>query len=152
MSTGILAVSTITDALDGFIARRFNMITQLGKMMDPIADKFLQFALACTLMVTYPTFFVVLIIMAVEDMILMFGGYYVYDRTGKHLGQARMPGKVATAVFFVFSIILIVVDLSKYMVSYIMIGIMGILVFIATCFYSSQLITLGLGGGIDADQ
>ena len=41
----ILAVMEITDFLDGFIARRYHMVTEIGKIIDPIADKLLQLTL-----------------------------------------------------------------------------------------------------------
>ena len=46
-AAGILAVSTLTDMIDGKIARRFHMVTNLGKILDPVADKATQ----CTLLV-----------------------------------------------------------------------------------------------------
>ena len=45
VSAGILAVSCITDLIDGIIARQYNMISTLGKMLDPVADKVTQFTL-----------------------------------------------------------------------------------------------------------
>ena len=45
----VLTISGITDILDGFIARKFNFITDFGKLMDPLADKATQVALLGTL-------------------------------------------------------------------------------------------------------
>ena len=45
ISAGILAVSCLTDLIDGQIARHFNMVTTLGKVLDPFADKATQFTL-----------------------------------------------------------------------------------------------------------
>ena len=60
--TLLVAVSGISDALDGLIARHFNMITPLGKALDPIADKLTQGALAICLITKYP-FMIVLFIL-----------------------------------------------------------------------------------------
>ena len=46
---GIFLFASVTDVLDGFIARRFNFITDLGKMLDPLADKLLQVSVAICL-------------------------------------------------------------------------------------------------------
>ena len=104
ISAIILILSSLSDFFDGYIARNYNMITNLGKLIDPIADKLTQFAVACTLMYTYPAYILLVIVIVLKDGMLLFGGYYVYKKTGKHLGQAQMPGKIATAVFFFFQL------------------------------------------------
>ena len=48
---GVFLFASVTDLLDGFIARRFNFITDLGKMLDPLADKLLQVSVAVCLCV-----------------------------------------------------------------------------------------------------
>ena len=42
IAAGILAISCLTDMIDGKIARKFNMISELGKVLDPLADKLTQ--------------------------------------------------------------------------------------------------------------
>lgn len=54
----VLLISGITDLLDGFIARRFHMISVLGKMLDPIADKLTQAAVLLSLGSRFPLLFV----------------------------------------------------------------------------------------------
>ena len=46
----LLALSGLTDVLDGAIARKFNLITNLGKLLDPLADKLTQISILCTLL------------------------------------------------------------------------------------------------------
>ena len=57
-AAGILAVSTLTDMVDGKIARRFHMVTNLGKILDPVADKATQCTLLVCLAVRHPVFVV----------------------------------------------------------------------------------------------
>ena len=57
LAASILAVSCLTDMIDGQIARRFNMITDLGKLLDPIADKLTQFALVLCLSLRHPVLY-----------------------------------------------------------------------------------------------
>ena len=57
----VLAISGISDFLDGFIARKFNMVTDFGKFIDPVADKLTQFVLAITLLFSYPLAWILLI-------------------------------------------------------------------------------------------
>ena len=54
LAAAILAVSCLTDLIDGKIARHFNMISTLGKILDPLADKLTQFTLIVCLTVKYP--------------------------------------------------------------------------------------------------
>ena len=54
LAAGILAVSCLTDLIDGKVARHFNMITTIGKILDPLADKATQFSLIICLTVRYP--------------------------------------------------------------------------------------------------
>ena len=54
LSAAILAVSCLTDLIDGKIARHFNMITNVGKLLDPLADKLTQFALILCLSSRHP--------------------------------------------------------------------------------------------------
>ena len=56
----IMAVSCLTDMIDGKIARHFNMITTLGKILDPVADKVTQFTLTLCLSLKYPVLLPVL--------------------------------------------------------------------------------------------
>lgn len=67
IAAGILLVSSLTDLFDGRIARRFHMVTELGKALDPIADKLTHAALAVCLAVRYPLMRALLVLMAVKE-------------------------------------------------------------------------------------
>ena len=56
----IMAVSCLTDLIDGKVARRFNMVSTLGKILDPLADKITQFTLTVCLSLKHPQLFPVL--------------------------------------------------------------------------------------------
>ena len=56
----IMAVSCLTDLIDGKVARRFNMVSTLGKILDPLADKITQFTLTVRLSLKHPQLFPVL--------------------------------------------------------------------------------------------
>ena len=53
VAAAILAISCLTDAIDGKIARKYNMISTIGKFLDPLADKLTQFTLIVCLAVKY---------------------------------------------------------------------------------------------------
>lgn len=103
---GILAVSCLTDMVDGKIARHFNMITNVGKVLDPAADKFTQLALTVCLSMRYPVLRPVLVLFLVKESFQLFACIFNY-RKGKVLDGALMAGKICTTVLFVSLIVLV---------------------------------------------
>lgn len=102
----ILAVSCLTDMVDGQIARRFNMISNLGKLLDPIADKATQFALIICLATRYGAMiFLIILFVLKEGFQLVAMGLNL--RKGKALDGALMSGKVCTTVLFVTLIFMV---------------------------------------------
>lgn len=97
---GILAVSCLTDMIDGKIARRFHMITTLGKMLDPLADKLTQLTLTVCLSMKYPVLYPVLALFVIKELFQLILGI-VFLRRGKMLPGALMAGKVCTTVLFI---------------------------------------------------
>lgn len=95
----ILAVSCLTDAVDGKIARRFHMVSTLGKILDPIADKATQLALILCLALKYPVLNFVLGLFAFKEMFQITLGIF-HLRRGRMLPGALPAGKVCTAVLF----------------------------------------------------
>ena len=96
----ILVVSGITDCLDGFIARRFNMITQLGKILDPLADKLTQLAVCICLAIRHKEFIIILCLLILKEFIMLIAGYQLL-RKGVKLPSSRWYGKVSTVVFYI---------------------------------------------------
>lgn len=96
----IMAVSCLTDMIDGKIARHFNMISTVGKILDPLADKVTQFTLTVCLSLKYPALRPVLILFVVKEIFQLVVGI-VHLRRGKMLPGALMAGKVCTTILFV---------------------------------------------------
>lgn len=96
----IMAVSCLTDMVDGKIARRFNMISTLGKILDPLADKVTQFTLTICLSLKYPSLRPVLILFVIKEVFQLVMGL-VHLRKGQMLPGALMAGKVCTTILFV---------------------------------------------------
>lgn len=103
--TLLVAVSGISDALDGLIARHFNMITPLGKALDPIADKLTQGALAICLITKYPFMIVLFILFLIKETFMGITGILFLRR--KEVYGALWFGKVCTSVLYAVMIILI---------------------------------------------
>lgn len=96
----ILAVSCMTDLIDGKIARRFHMISTVGKVLDPLADKATQFTLTLCLSVHYPVLRPVLVLFVIKEGFQLIMGI-IHFRRGKMLPGALMAGKICTTILFV---------------------------------------------------
>jgi cardiolipin synthase len=103
----ILAVSCLTDLVDGKIARHFNLITTVGKVLDPIADKATQFTLIVCLAVRYKVLFYVIALFVVKETFQIVAAYWLY-RKGRMLKGALITGKICTTVLFVSLIAMVV--------------------------------------------
>lgn len=99
----ILAVSALTDTLDGQIARRFNQISDLGKLLDPIADKLTQGAMLGCLLTRFPNFWIPLILMIVREAFVGITSLLAIKKSG-HVEGAEMHGKVATVLLYAMAI------------------------------------------------
>lgn len=104
----IIGISGITDFLDGFIARKFNMITDLGKIVDPVADKLTQAAIVFSLSFRFQWLIPVVALFVVKEGFMGIMGVILLKK-GKMLNGAKWFGKVSTAVLYVVMFILILV-------------------------------------------
>lgn len=108
LAAGILAVSCLTDMIDGKIARHFNMISTIGKFLDPVADKATQFTLTVCLAVKYPVLWHLAGLFVLKEGFQLIAGI-VQFRKGKMLTGALITGKICTAILFLSLIILVLV-------------------------------------------
>lgn len=108
LAGGILAVSCLTDMIDGKIARHFDMISNVGKVLDPLSDKLTQLALTVCLSVRYPVLRGVLILFVIKELFQVITVYVMFRR-GKVLPGALFAGKICTTVLFVSFIILMLI-------------------------------------------
>ena len=96
----ILAISCLTDAVDGFIARKFHMTSELGKFLDPLADKLTQITLARCLSVRYPVLHSLVALLLTKEFLQLFGSIFLLCK-GIALSSSMMAGKVSTLILFV---------------------------------------------------
>lgn len=93
----ILGISLLTDFFDGKIARRFHMVTEFGKMLDPVADKLTQGALAIAVLTRYPMIGIFLAVFLFKECYMSCMGIYLIKK--KHVRSgAQWYGKICTAV------------------------------------------------------
>ena len=106
LAAAILAVSCLTDLIDGKIARHFNMMTTLGKFLDPVADKATQFTLIVCLAIRYPVLRYLTALFVVKEGFQLIAGVFKW-RKGKILNRALLSGKICTTVLFVSLILMV---------------------------------------------
>ena len=105
LAAGILTFSCITDLLDGYIARRFQMVSDLGKFLDPLADKITQLSVLLCLATRYLLLRALIPLFVIKE-ILQCTLAYLHFRNGKTLNGALFAGKISTAVLFISLILL----------------------------------------------
>ena len=103
----ILAVSCLTDLIDGKIARHFNLITTVGKVLDPIADKATQFTLIVCLAIRYSVLYYVIALFVVKEAFQLLAGLWLF-RKGRMLKGALITGKICTTVLFLSLISMVI--------------------------------------------
>lgn len=102
----ILAVSCLTDLIDGKIARHYNMISTVGKILDPLADKLTQFALILCLSMKYAILWYLVGLFVVKESFQLIAGGINLKR-GRVLKGALMSGKICTTVLFISLILMV---------------------------------------------
>lgn len=104
-ATGVIVLSGLTDVADGFIARKFDMVSDFGKILDPIADKLTQAVLIGCLITRYSRMLPLLILFAVKEVIMGITGILVIKKKDV-VNSAQWFGKLATAVLYAVLILL----------------------------------------------
>lgn len=123
ISAGLLVLSGITDIADGFIARHFNMISALGKALDPIADKLTLLAVIIGLCFASKLMIILLTLFVIKEFIMGIQGLVIIKKTGTTY-SSQWHGKLATFLLYLTMFINIVwVDIPNT----------AILIFIALC-------------------
>ena len=109
LAAAILAVSCLTDMIDGKIARHFNMISNVGKILDPLADKLTQFSLIICLISRYHTLLYLVPLFVIKEIFQLVAGG-ISMKKGKMLKGAQLTGKISTTVLFISLIVLVMLD------------------------------------------
>lgn len=110
----IIFISGLTDAFDGKIARRFNQVSNLGKILDPTADKLTQITIAVMLFIQFQssdthairTFSYVFLLFLAKEALMLIGGLAMLSKNIRP-GAAEIYGKVATFTFYMVMILII---------------------------------------------
>jgi cardiolipin synthase len=135
----VIMIATATDVVDGWIARHFNMITDWGKFIDPLADKLMQFAMLIMAIFKNPWISILVAIFAIKEAIMLAVGIYIYHK-GENLNGAMWCGKLSTVVLdsCLFLIIVLPAKYIKNVNVFILIGLSAIFLILSFIIYMRE--------------
>lgn len=143
LAAAILAVSCLTDLVDGKIARHFNMISTVGKILDPLADKATQFTLIVCLAVKHQIIRYMVVLFFIKELFQLIAGLLTI-RKGRMLRGALITGKICTTILFISLITMVLLpNLSEQIITVITLVDIGFLLlsfgdYVATYLFSSK--------------
>lgn len=109
----IYLFASLTDVLDGWIARRFNLITDVGRILDPLGDKLMALASITSLAIDdrIPSWAV--LFFAVKELIMILGGIVIHKRLHMDMPSANFLGKASTFVLFLVGVSLMIFNIPR---------------------------------------
>ena len=103
---GILIIlSGLTDIIDGYIARHFNQVTTLGKILDPIADKLTLLAVLSCVSIKIPIIVILFLSELIKDLVVAASSFMRVKFNGNKVHSAAWFGKVCTFLVYIVSIL-----------------------------------------------
>ncbi len=108
-SAVILVLSGVSDMLDGLIARKFNQISELGLILDPLADKLTLVAAVVCVSVKIPQLIPLTFVLFTKELLMLVGGFLLIKKSIR-VPASRWYGKVATIVFYISATVLVYIN------------------------------------------
>lgn len=138
----VYGFSSITDIVDGIIARKFNMISTFGKVFDPVADKLTQMAIIICLAIHFGWYMLIpLAIFVVKEVGMNVVGLVAAKKTGKIKG-AMWHGKLNTVLFFVIMVVHLLWYNMPSVVSYVFVSISVTMMLISATIYTVDYVNM----------
>ena len=134
LAAGVILVSYITDFLDGQVARRFHMITEFGKLLDPVADKLTHGAIALCLAFRYEAMRYLFVLMVFKEGFMAVMGL-INLRHGRKLDGAKWFGKFCTGSLFILLFLLVIWPEMPSAWADTLIGVVTVILFLTLCLY-----------------
>ena len=100
-AVAVFIIASVSDFLDGYIARHYNQVSDFGKFLDPLADKLTQGTLFLCIAINYPLMWILLAIWLLKDGFMAIMGLVLLKTKQTKLDGARWYGKVCTAIIYI---------------------------------------------------
>lgn len=111
IAAGIFLLAEFSDALDGYLARKYQIVSDFGKIMDPLADKVMQIVVAVCVAVVEPSLIWVPIFLFAKEIVMVIGAANLL--TKDTVVKANWAGKLASVIYFiVFTVIMLFENIS----------------------------------------
>ena len=136
-SIAALILSGATDVIDGWVARHFNMVSDVGKALDPVADKLTQIAALLCLAINFKSMAILLVIHVIKEIIMAAFGIAVIKKTGSTY-SANWHGKLTTCLLYTTVIIHIFWPNIPSVLSFILVGMCILIMLFSLVMYSRQ--------------
>lgn len=131
----IYALASFTDFLDGFIARKYNTITNLGKVLDPLGDKLMVVAVLICITIDGVIPVWVVAVAVGKELLMGLGGLFLHRRIGGDVPSSNIIGKTSTVVFFLVCAALMLFPGINHEAAVIMISVAVVLMLVALVSY-----------------
>ena len=106
----IFVIASITDAMDGYLARKLNWQSELGKILDPVADKLLLSGTIFVLWLNDLIPFYIFFILITRDIIILLGAAFKMTLTNSMAPYPNLLGKFTTIILIVYIAIILLVS------------------------------------------
>lgn len=114
VTLALIILSGLTDIIDGKIARKFNMVSDLGKILDPVADKLTQIAVIACLVYKYKIMLLVVIVLIIKELALAVSGLLTIS-SAKRVDSAVWHGKLCTVIIYTTMFVLLLIPDLPYL-------------------------------------
>jgi len=141
LAVAVVGLSALTDIIDGYIARKWNMITDWGKIIDPIADKLMQGAMMFCITIQYRWVLLLILIYALKEIVSLALSGYLFKK-GKNIDGARWYGKVCTVILYIVMLTFLIIPKIPPQVYGIMIGVCAAFMVLAFAMYMNDYLNL----------
>lgn len=130
----VLGLNALSDFLDGKLARALNQVSELGKILDPVADYLTKFALILCFIRKYPGLIGFMLLFIVRVAVVALAGLKTVQEVGENQG-AIWAGKIDTAIFYVVMLALVLFPNIPVQLAYGMVCVSGAAMIIAIVVY-----------------
>ncbi len=106
IALAIFIFSGVTDIFDGYIARRFNQVTKMGTILDPLADKMMLISVFASFVIKEKIGLWIILAIACKETLMILGAFILYSEKGDVI-TANILGKATTLLFYISGILMI---------------------------------------------